>query len=263
MRGPEGPAAGAVGRVAVVTGGGVGLGRAISVGLAAAGARAVVINYAHSAKEAEQTLGEVKEHGCEGLVAAADVADDGAARGLIDTAVEAFGGVDVLVNNAGVSRRIPLPDLEALTDDIWDEILGVNLMGAFHCSRAAAPQLRERRGAIVNIASMSGHRGIGASMPYAVSKAAVLQLTRNLAMALAPEVTVNSITPGAVSTRLFRSIWNGEEELKQAEESFAETTPLGRIGSAEDIAEAVLALLGTGFVTGQDLMVDGGRYLNY
>jgi NAD(P)-dependent dehydrogenase (short-subunit alcohol dehydrogenase family) len=136
-------------------------------------------------------------------------------------------------------------------------------MGAFNCSRACAPQLRDAGGAIVNIASISGHRGVGASIPYAVSKAAVLQLTRSLAVALAPLVRVNSVTPGAVKTRLFTDLFDTEEAAEEAAARFGEATPLGRIGRPEDVGEAVVSVLGARFMTGQNVIVDGGRHLVY
>ncbi len=248
--------------VAIVTGGGTGIGGAICLALADAGARGVVVNYATSAADAQDVADRVTLAGASGVAVAADVSDDAQARALIAEAVERFGALDLLVNNAGATHVLPHADLEGLDDDAWRRLLDVNLMGAFRCSRAAAPQLRGRGGAIVNIASISGHRGVGSSIPYAVSKAAVLQLTRSLAIALAPEVRVNSVTPGAVDTAVFRALFD-DATAPAAVARFAEATPLGRIARPEDVAEAVLNLARTGFVTGQDVIVDGGRSLRY
>jgi 3-oxoacyl-[acyl-carrier protein] reductase len=166
------------------------------------------------------------------------------------------------VNNAGTTHFIPHPDLDALTDDVWNDILNVNLKGTFYCCRAAAPELRKAKGAIVNIASIAGHRATGSSLVYGVSKAGVLQLTRGLAMALAPDVRVNSVSPGLVSTRWFRKRF-GEEAADAQETSFAAITPLGAIANPDHVAQAVMALVENDVITGQDLVVDGGKNIGY
>jgi NAD(P)-dependent dehydrogenase (short-subunit alcohol dehydrogenase family) len=190
------------------------------------------------------------------------VADEAQVKTMVASAVERFGRLDVLVNNAGTTHFIPHPDLDALTDDVWDEILGVNLKGTFFCCRAAAPELKKTGGAIVNIASIAAHRASGSSIAYAVSKAGVVQLTRALALALAPEVRVNSVSPGLVSTRWFSSKF-GDDAAAAQEESFARATPLRKIATADDVAQAVIALLENDLVTGQDLVVDGGKNVLY
>src|SRR5262245_4469816 len=179
------------GAVAIVTGGGTGIGRAVSESLARAGARAVVVNYSRSREDAEATAAALGELGCEGVPHQASVADEEAVRAMVADTVARFGRLDVLVNNAGTTRFIAHADLDALTAEVWETVLSVNLMGTFYCCRAAAPPLKAARGAIVNIASIAGIRASGSSVVYGVSKAAVLQLTRNLAVALAPEVRVN------------------------------------------------------------------------
>jgi NAD(P)-dependent dehydrogenase (short-subunit alcohol dehydrogenase family) len=248
--------------VAIVTGGGTGVGRAVSESLARAGARAVVINYSRSRSEAEATAAALADLGCEGVPHQASVANDAQVRAMVAATVERFGRLDVLINNAGTTRFIAHADLDAITDEVWDEILGVNLKGTFHCSRAAAPALKKARGAIVNVASIAGVRTAGSSIPYGVSKAAVLQLTRNLAATLAPEVRVNAVTPGLIATRWFRSAF-GDQAATEQETRIARGNPMKEVATAEHVAQAVLGFLASDLVTGENLVVDAGRHLLY
>jgi len=250
------------GAVAIVTGGGTGIGRAVSESLARAGARAVVINYSRSKEDAEATAASLKALGCEGAAHQASVADDTQVKAMIEETVGRFGRLDVLVNNAGTTHFIVHADLDAVTDQVWDEIIGVNLKGTFYCSRAAAPALKKARGAIVNVASVAGTRAVGSSIPYGVSKAAVLQLTRNLAMALAPDVRVNAVAPGLVATRWFRKPF-GEQSASEQESRTAASTPLQEVATAEHVAQAVMGFLGSDLVTGEFILVDGGKHLAY
>jgi len=250
------------GKVAIVTGGGTGIGRAVSMRLARSGAKAVLVNYSRSAKDSEATARDLQALGVEAIAHQADVADENAVKRMVAACVQRFGSLDLLVNNAGTTRFIPHSDLDALTDEVWDEILSVNLKGTFYCCRAAAPELRKTKGAIVNVASIAAHRATGSSIAYAVSKAGIVQLTRALALSLAPEVRVNSVSPGLVSTRWFRSRF-GDDAAAAQEESFAQATPLQRITSPEDVARAVVALLENDLITGQDLVVDGGKNVLY
>src|SRR6266550_9438282 len=246
------------GRVAIVTGGGTGIGRATCMRLAKAGAKAVVINYSRSADDAESTAEELRRLGSEAVPHHANIADEEMVKAMVASTVERYVRLDVLVNNAGTTHFIPHPDLEALTDEVWNDILSVNLKGTFFCCRAAAPELKKANGAIVNIASIAAHRGTGSSIAYAVSKAGVVQLTRALAIALAPDVRVNSVSPGLVSTRWFRQRF-GDEAAQAQEAAFASTTPLGAIANADHVAQAVMAFVENDVVTGQDLVVDGGK----
>jgi 3-oxoacyl-[acyl-carrier protein] reductase len=250
------------GGVAIVTGGGTGIGRAICHALAQAGARAVGVNYSRSAGDAEATVRELANYDCEGIALRADVARDDEATAMVAQIVERFKRIDVLVNNAGITRWIDFSDLDAVTDEVWQAVLGVNLFGAFYCSRAAAPALRAAKGAIVNIASTSGHRGTGSSLPYGVSKAALVQLTRGMAVALAPEIRVNSVSPGEVVTR-WSVIAKGEQFAKASQADTAARTPLRGCAGPEHVAQAVMGLVRSEFVTGQDIIVDGGLSATY
>jgi 3-oxoacyl-[acyl-carrier protein] reductase len=250
------------GTVAIVTGGGTGIGRAVCMRLAKAGAKAVVVNYSRSKDEAEATAAELGLLGSEALVHQADISNEPAVKAMITATIDRYGRLDVLVNNAGTTHFIPHPDLEALTEEVWNDILSVNLKGTFYCCRAAAPQLRKAKGAIVNVASIAGHRATGSSIAYGVSKAAVLQLTRSLAIALAPDVRVNSVSPGLVSTRWFRQRF-GDEAAESQETSFAAITPLRAIANPDHVAQAVMAFVENDLVTGQDMVVDGGKNIGY
>jgi 3-oxoacyl-[acyl-carrier protein] reductase len=245
------------GRVAIVTGGGTGIGRATALRLARGGAKAVVVNYSRSAAEAEATAKEI-----DGVAFRADIADESQVKAMVASTVDRFGRLDVLVNSAGTTHFIPHADLDALTDEVWSEILNVNVKGTFFCCRAAAPELKKTGGAIVNIASIAAHRASGSSIAYAVSKAGVVQLTRALALALAPEVRVNSVSPGLVSTRWFSSRF-GDDAAAAQEDVYAKATPLRKIATPDDVAQAVIALLENDLVTGQDLVIDGGKNILY
>src|SRR5229473_3244716 len=166
------------GRVAIVTGGGTGIGRAVCLRLAKAGAAAVIVNYSRSEADAKTTASEVEALGAKAVAHKANVADDSQVVAMIKDATQRFGRLDVLVNNAGTTHFIPHADLDALTDKVWDDILSVNLKGTFFCCRAAAPELRKVKGAIVNVASVAGYRAAGSSIAYAVSKA-VMALVEN------------------------------------------------------------------------------------
>ena len=216
---------------------------------------AVAINYSRSEADAQETLAEVRRQGVPAILCRASVADDSAVRAMVEQCRAEFGGLDVLVNNAGTTRFIDHANLEALTDEVWDEILGVNLKGTFYCCRAAMPPLQERGGSIVNVTSVAGLQGDGSSIPYAASKAALNCLTKSLARVFAPRVRVNAVAPGPVLTR-----WLADH--RERVERFVQVTPMRRAATPEDIADAVVFLaLGNSLVTGQVLVVDGGRTL--
>lgn len=251
------------GRVTLVTGGATGIGRATVARLAGAGASAIVINYRSARKEAEEMAAELLRKGTEVLCVRADVRSDDEVRQMMRQIGDHFGRLDVLVNNAGVTRWIPLEDLDALTDAVWDDILDVNLKGAFRCTRAAAPLLAKTQGMVVNVASVSGviAPATMSSLAYGASKAALIHLTRGLAIALAPRVRVNAVAPAFTDTKWMKEHYGGnyDEIVAQA----ASTVPLGRVATPEDVAAAVVGLVtGGDFVTGQTLTVDGGLSLS-
>jgi NAD(P)-dependent dehydrogenase (short-subunit alcohol dehydrogenase family) len=245
--------------VAVVTGGGTGIGRATAFALAAAGAAGVVVTYSRSATEAEATAAELP---CKALAVRADVADGERVRALSSLVLGEFGRVDVLVNNAATTYRVPHEDLDGLTDEAFHHVLDVNVVGQFRMVRAFAPALRESRGAVVNIASISAYRAGGSSIAYGVSKAALLQLTRNLAVALAPEVRVNAVAPGTVATR-WQTGLHGEEEFARRAAAERESVPLKETAGPEHVAQAVLGLLAMDLVTGETVILDGGKHVTY
>ena len=239
-------------KVALVTGSATGIGRAVALRLAQQGL-AVAVNYSRSEQEAAETLAEVKKHGVPAILCKASVADEAAAAAMVKRCREELGGLDVLVNNAGTTRFIDHQDLKSLTNEVWDDILGVNLKGTFFCCREALPLLQERDGCIVNVTSVAGLQGHGSSIPYAVSKAAVNCLTKSLARAFGPKVRVNAVAPGPVLTR-----WLADHMDHVARS--LQVTPMGRAALPEDIADAVCFLaLGTNLMTGQVMVVDGGR----
>ncbi|GIF72810.1 SDR family NAD(P)-dependent oxidoreductase [Asanoa siamensis] len=244
------------GAVAVVTGGGTGIGRAVAEALTAPGA-SVAITYARSAPEAKATAASLGA-----LVVPLDVADDKQVRRMADRVVGELGRVDILVNNAAVTHAVEHADLDALTDAMWHEILDVNVLGAFRCTRALAPVLRASGGAVVNVSSISAYRAGGSSIAYGVSKAALLQLTRNLAAALAPEVRVNAVAPGTVNTR-WQTNLHGAADFAIRRATEEQHIPLGAIATPQHVAQAVLGLLGMDNVTGETLIVDGGKHIRY
>ncbi len=250
------------GRVGLVTGGATGIGRATVVRLARAGVGGVVINYRSAKEEAEQLASEVRRIGPRALCVRADVKNDGQVRGMVQQVREQFGRLDVLVNNAGITHWVPVSDLEGLTDAVWDDILDVNVKGAFRCTRAAAPLLSETEGMVVNVSSISGiiAPATMSSLAYGTAKAALIYLTRSLAVALAPNVRVNAVAPAFTDTKWMRDHFGADYEQVIARASTK--YPLQRIATPEDVAAAIVGLVtGGDFVTGQTLIVDGGLSL--
>ncbi|HXE56512.1 MAG TPA: SDR family oxidoreductase [Gemmatimonadales bacterium] len=238
------------GRVALVTGAGRRLGQALARALAGRG-MTLAVHHHRSAAGAQRLRDEVVAAGGRAECFAADLTDAEAARRLPARVVERFGRLDVLVNSAAVMRRLTL---EETTPEAWDEILDLNLRAGFFCAQGAAPALREARGKIVNIADVGGLEAWPRYAAHCISKAGVVMLTKVLARALAPDVTVNAIAPGAV---LLPEEWEDD-----ARRHLERTTPLQRLGSPADVCAALLYLLeGGDYVTGETIVVDGGRLI--
>jgi ketoreductase RED2 len=238
------------GKVALVTGSSSGIGEAVARALADAGA-AVVVNSASSVEAGEKVAASLPR----AAYIQADIGDAAACTALVAATLDRFGRLDVLVNNAGTTKVIAHEDLDAATDEIWHRILDVNLLGPWHLTRAAVPALRESgHGVVVNISSVAGLRPTGSSIPYAVSKAALNHLTVLLARTLGPQIRVNAVAPGLVDTP-WTAWWGPRKDQVAAE------TPLKRYAQPADVAEAVMGLVRSGFVTGQVITVDGGHSL--
>jgi len=238
------------GRAALVTGAGTRIGQAIAIGLAESGCD-VAIHYHGSAEGAAATAQAVRKAGRRAELLPADLSDAAAAHGLADQAARALQRLDVLINSAAIMVRQPI---ETVTPESWDQTLNVNLRATFFVSQGAVPHLRRAKGKIVNIADLAGLEPWPAYIPHSVSKAGVVMLTKALARALAPDITVNAIAPGAV---LMPDDWD-----EQSRDHIRATSPLERLGSPADVVAAVRFLLaGTDYATGTVLVVDGGRLI--
>lgn len=239
-------------QVALVTGGGTGIGRGISRAFAREGAR-VAVNYSKSRDRAEATVAEIRAAGGQAVALQADVSREAEARRLVEAVVAEWGRLDILVNNAGWTRRVPHADLEALTDEIWQKTFAVNVYGAWYCIRHAVPVMqRQGRGVIINVTSVAAFHGMGSSMAYCASKAALSTLTKSLARALGPAIRVNNLAPGLVDTGFVD--WPPEvfEEGRRAIATPELPTP-------EDLGEAAVFLAAEArATTGTTLFVDGG-----
>jgi 3-oxoacyl-[acyl-carrier protein] reductase len=250
-------------RVALVTGGAGGIGAAVVRRLAKAGLSGIVVNYRKSGKEAEALASEIKRSGVKAAAIQADIQADEDVRQMVSKIKDDFGRLDILVNNAGVTHWVKLANLEGLTDAIWDEILDINVKGSFRCARAAAEMLAESQGMIINISSISGVLATStiSSLAYGTAKAALIYMTKGLAVAMAPRVRVNCVAPAFTDTPWMSQHFGAEYQQVIANASAG--YPLQRIATPEDIAGAVLGLItGGDFVTGQTLIVDGGLSLS-
>ena len=225
------------------------MGRAISSALAEDGYR-LVIHYNSSSGPADELVDEIRSTGGEAVAIRADLADSDAVRRLAVEAVAAFGGIDLLVNNASV---FPAERLEETDEALWDHTIAVNLKAPFFLIRHLAATLRERRGVVINMADLAGMQPWAAYAAHGISKAGVIHLTRVAARSLAPEVRVNGIAPGTVLPPESMS----DEEIRL----LAERAPLKRNGTPHDVVRALRYLLQADFVTGETLVVDGGRLL--
>ncbi|MFD5700776.1 SDR family NAD(P)-dependent oxidoreductase [Streptomyces lasiicapitis] len=240
-------------RVAVVTGSSSGIGAAVARRLAAAGVR-VVVNSARSVEAGEKLAAELPD----AVYVQADVSVEADAKRLVQSAVDSYGRLDILVNCAGATRFIAHDDLDAASPDVWRELYDINVVGVWQTITAAVPHLRASgAGSVVTISSAAGVRPVGSSIPYAVSKAAVNHMTLLLAKTLGPGIRVNAVAPGMIDTPWFDGLEGIEAEMA----AVAERLPLRRVGRAEDIADAVADLTNASFITGEVLLVTGGSHL--
>jgi NAD(P)-dependent dehydrogenase (short-subunit alcohol dehydrogenase family) len=238
------------GAAALVTGAGKRIGQAIAIGLAQAGCD-VAVHYHGSAQGAEETARAVRKAGRRAELVQADLSDANAARRLADEAARTLKRLDVVVNSAAIMVR---QSVEDVTPESWDATLALNLRAMFFVSQGAIPHLRRAKGKIVNMADIAGLEPWPAYVPHCVSKAGVIMLTKALARALAPDIAVNAVAPGAV---LLPEGWDA-----RSREHIRATTPLERLGSPDDVVAAVRFLLaGTDYATGTILVVDGGRLI--
>ena len=241
------------GRGALVTGGSGDLGTAISLALARAGSD-IAVGYVGNLDGAARTVKAVEDLGRRGVAVQLDQSDPAAIESAVGAAAEALGRLDVLVNNAAWNIGVPFPDLDKLTVEVWDRMYATNVRGPFQLARAAAVQMKKQgAGRIVNIASVAGLLPTGSSIAYASSKAALIHLTRCLAVALAPDITVNCVAPGLVEgTRMAKRI------PPDVTDHLRKSVVLGRAADAGDIAEQVVTFCRADTVTGQVTVVDGG-----
>ncbi len=246
-------------KAAIITGGGTGVGRATALALAKLGCH-VAINYSRSQAEAEATAAECEQLGVKAIAIQADVADDAAVQQMVAQVDQAFGRIDILANCAGTTKFIRHADLEAVTDDDWQRIMAVNVMGPFHCIRAVkSAMLRSGEGEIVNITSVAGIQASGSSIPYCASKAALINMTIALARALAPQIRVNNVAPGFITGRWLEA-GLGREAYEHTKQAFERSLPLGQVCTPEDIAATVVGIItGSDVITGQTIVCDGGQ----
>lgn len=248
-------------KVAIVTGSATGTGAAIAISLAEKGYN-VLVNYTRSVKEAEETVKAVESKGVEALLFQGDVSKDEECRAMAAAAVEKWGRIDALVNNAGRTKFVPHQDLDGLDANDFHDIYAVNTVGPFQMTRACAPHLKASgKGRVVMISSVAGTHGHGSSLAYVASKGALNSMTKGLARVLGPETTVNAICPGMIETRWLREGW-GEADYEKNRHAMTKRVPLAKVSQPEDIADAVLWFIeGGDLVTGELLIVDGGMHL--
>ena len=240
------------GKTALVTGGSRGIGRAVALGLAALGAN-VVVNYVRGADAAEEVVVKIKQLNGQAKAMQADVSDHGQAAKLVEDVVTEFGAIDVLINNAGITRD---GLILRMSEEDWHKVINTNLSGAFNCIQAAAKKMiKQRKGSMVNISSVVGLIGNAGQSNYAAAKAGLIGLTKSVARELsARNVRVNALAPGFIMTNMTENL---NEDIKS---SIIDRVPLGRLGTAEEIANAAIWLASdeASYITGQVLVADGG-----
>ena len=241
---------------ALVTGAASGIGRSAALALARAGYD-VAVNYSRSEAAARAVCAEAEKCGARTLLLRCDVSDDAGVRAMLKAVQDGFGRLDVLINNAGTTSEVKPGDFEAMTVEEWDRVFAVNVRGLFLVTRAAMPMLRTSKGCIVNTASIVGLRPGPQPLPYAASKAAVVNLTKTLAYNLGPDIRVNAVAPGWMEGGWMRRMLKDKYEDLMARR--AKATPLKRCVTAEDVAETMMSLVRSNrFVTGEVIVIDGG-----
>jgi 3-oxoacyl-[acyl-carrier protein] reductase len=246
--------------VCVVTGSASGIGAACAVALAAKGAR-VVVNYSKSEDAARETQQACIAAGGEAMLVKADISQDADCRRLAREAEDKWGRIDALVNNAGATKFADQYNLESLSGEDFLRIYSVNVVGTYQMVRACAPAMKKTgKGAVVNISSIAGRNGMGSSMAYAASKGALLTLTLSLARTLGPEIRVNAVCPGLIETKWVRE--GHGPRYAAMEQRYKTGTPLGRVGTPEEVAAVVAWLIeGADLITGETIMVDSGMHM--
>jgi len=241
---------------ALVTGAASGIGRSVALALARAGYD-VAINYSRSETGARAVALEAEQAGARTLLFQCDVSEDLSVRAMLKAVQDKFGRLDVLINNAGTTSEVKAKDLDAMTVEEWDRVFAVNVRGLFLVTRAAVPMLRASKGCIVNTASIVGLRPGPQPLPYAASKAAVVNLTKTLAYNLGPEVRVNAVAPGWMEGDWMQRMLKDNYDDLMARR--ARLTPLKRCVTAEDVAQTMMSLVQSNhFVTGEVIVIDGG-----
>lgn len=250
------------GAVAIVTGSSSGIGAAAARKFATRGCN-VVVNYSSSKDQAHAVAAEVEAAGAEAIVVQGNVADDVACRALAQAAIDRWGRIDVLVNNAGATKFVAQDDLEGLSGDDFLRIYGVNVVGAYQMIRACRPAMkRQGAGAVVNVSSTSGLTGQGSSTAYCTSKAALIMLTKSLARVLGPELRINAICPGFVDNAWTQQM--PEATYNAVKEGFASTNPLQRVAVSEDVADVIVWLSeAASLTTGEVIQIDAGAHLGF
>lgn len=242
------------GKTAIVTGGSGGLGARLCHALADAGSNVAVV-YNSDREGGERHATELREKGVKSDIFQCDVTDPAQVESMVSRVVDTFGSLDILINNAGYNKWIAYDDLDALTFEEWSKILDINLNGPMHCMKAVATTMKSQgAGQIVNVSSVAGLGPTGSSIPYAVAKAALIHLTKCMAVALGPEVVVNAVAPGA-----FEGTGMSANLSAEYKETAGQGAALKHLADKDDIALQVVAFCRTGSITGQTVVIDSGR----